>query len=147
MRIECRHGFYIFEEQEAGEISKFASKFELGITRREDGLFTFDDLVDAESFSIEGVDYLGVTATVTFEGKPWEVMRANNLVYDFTTGTVKRISQVTRLLQVQKAANYFLTDGMILGGSVNSTGSRVSDFLGFYIWASAKFRYTELSYV
>ena len=147
MRIECRHGFYIFEEDEAGEISRFASKFELSIVKREDGIFTFEDLEPAKDYAIEGVDYLGATPTETYSGKPWEIMRANDLVYDFTRGELRLIQAITTPLVLPKAANYFITDGLLLAGSIASSGARLSDFCGFYLWSSAKFRYTEVKYV
>jgi hypothetical protein len=145
LKIRCLHGFFIFEESTAGEISRFMSLFNLNI-QAEKNYFTFESLLDAPTYSIAGGTYLGADAIKTFEGSPWEVMRENNLVYDFTKDEVVPLTTITQRVQIQRAANYFLSSGLILPGSLNDGGSRVKDYAAWYLFDSAKFKYSEVSY-
>jgi hypothetical protein len=146
MKIECLHGYFLFEETRAGQISDFMSLFGLEITKV-GNRFTFQDLADAPRFSIEGSTYLGAPAVATFEGEPWEVMRANNLVYDFTQGVVVPISSITQAARLNAAGNYFVSTGMILPGSITEDGSRVTDYAAFYVSDRVNFKYSEVTYV
>lgn len=147
MQIRCIHGYFIFREQRAGEISDFMSLFEGLELVAKDDYFTFAALVDAPSHSIEGGEVLGVTAIKTFEGKPWEVMRENELVYNFNSGLVVPIDTITRRVELVKAPNYFLSPGLILPGSVTDDGSRVTDYAAWYLFDTNKFKYSEVTSV
>lgn len=144
MRIDCEHGYFTFEEHRGGEISEFMSHFEsLPIVRR-GSIFTFEFLEDAPDYAIEGNPYLGVTATVSLSGTPGEIMRANGLVYDFITGTVKTIESITQSIELNQSSNYWVLPGLIKPGSVRDDGMRVTDYSAFYLFDSAKFKYSEV---
>lgn len=145
MRIRCLHGYFIFDELKAGQISQFMSLFGFAISAV-DNYYTFDFLKAAPEYSITAKPYLGVPAVATFEGSPWEIMRANGLVYDFDLDLVKPILAVTTLFQIETAANYFVSDGLILPGSVTADGSRVRDYSAWLSFDSMKFKYSEVSY-
>lgn len=145
MRLECLHGYFKFEELEAGQISRFMSLFGLELERSGDH-FTFADLVDAPTFSIAGGLYLGAPATETFEGPAWEVMRANRLVYDFNRGLVVPIDLVINFAEASVAGNYLVSTGMIAAGALTKDGSRVTDYAAFYSEAMASFKYSGIEY-
>lgn len=146
MRINCLHGYFIFEELKAGDISRFMSLFGLSIVRVGQ-IYTFESLAEAPDFSVIETPYLGVAATSTIEGPPWEVMRANELVYDFNADVVKRITTVTSLATLVQTANYFLSPGLIQPGSVTEDGSRVTDYAAWFLFDSMKFKYSEVTFV
>jgi hypothetical protein len=141
MRIDCLHGYYKFQETQAGELSQFANLFGLELERSGDH-FTFSDLVDAPTYSLPGGTFLGCPTLFTMEGPPWEVMRKNKLVYDFQKGLVVPSLAILTVCSLDQAGFSFVTNGMILGGSVTEDGSRVTDYAAFY--NQSKFRYSEV---
>lgn len=145
MKIRCLHGYFIFEELRPGEITKFINLTKLPITADKNH-FTFEALKDAPGYAIQGGTYLGAPATKTFEGEPWEVMRANGLVYDFVKDEVVPILTVVKPIKLTFGNRYFLSNGMILAGSLTDEGNRVTDYSAHYIFESAKFKFTEVSF-
>lgn len=145
MRVNCIHGYFIFEESVAGQISHFCSFFGLEIERSGEH-FTFSDLVDAPDYSLPGGTFLGCPTTKSFEGRPWEVMRENRLVYDFTRGLVVPISLIAKTVQISAAGNFSVTSGMILPGSLTEEGQRVTDYAAVFLRDRENFKYSEISY-
>lgn len=145
MQIRCDHGYFRFRERKPGQLSDFMSLFGLDLVAVGD-YYTFDTLSEAPNFSIAGSDYLEEPAIVNFQGKPWEVMRANSFIYDFTADEIYNIDLVTTLLTIDQAANYFLSPGLILPGSLKSDGTRVTDYSAWYLFDSQKFKYSEILY-
>lgn len=145
MRVDCLHGYYKFTEVSAGEIATFANLFGLDIARSGDH-FTFSDLADAPNYSIAGGFFLGCPTLSTFAGDPWDVMRANGLVYDFTKGLVVPKLLVTAIAQISQAGYFFISTGMLLAGSVTDDGSRVTDYAAFFVPERANFKYSEIGY-
>ena len=147
MRIRCLHGFFIFDEDAAGEISRFMQIFSDLPSIVPDPLygFTFETLANAPTHVIAGNNYLGAPATVTYEGKPWEIMRANSLIYNYQTDTVGLIATVTKRLELVTAAHFFLSPGLIMPGTVTDDGERVTDYSARYLFDSGKFKYSEVT--
>lgn len=143
MKIDCRHGFFVFEETEVGQISHFMSLFGLEIERYGD-VFTFSDLVDAPDYSLPGGTFLGCPTTEAFEGPPWDVMRANSIVYDFNLGAVVPIISITQVVKIKAAGDALITTGMIIPGSVREDGTRVTDYAAFYDPNRPGFKYSEV---
>jgi hypothetical protein len=145
MKIRCLHGYFIFEELKAGQISDFMGLFGVELVAK-DNYYTFATLADAPDYAIAGGLYLDAPVTKTFEGKPWEIMRKNNLVYHFNNDLVLPIEAITGSLEIKQASNYFLATGLVLPGSLMEDGSRVMDYSAFYIFDQGKFKYTEISH-
>lgn len=146
MMARCLHGFFIFQETKFGQVSDFMSYTGLSIAPRGD-YFTFETLVEAPKYSIKGKPYLGLPATINFEGEPWEVMKANGFVYDFSTDLLKPIEAETQVVKIQLAGKYFVSNGLILPGSVTDDGDRVKDYAAHFSHDSLKWRYSEVTYV
>jgi hypothetical protein len=144
MKVSCQHGFFKFWEAKAGQISDFISTYGFDLISEND-YFTFSFLSDAPKYSIAGGEYLGALATKTFEGEPWEVMRENNLVYDFNLDKVVLIETIIQPVQLKTTDRYILADGMILPGSLTDAGERVTDYAAFYLFDSVKFKYSEVT--
>lgn len=145
MRINCVHGYFIFDAQKSGDLSRFVSLYGFEI-ERSGNLFTFADLVDAPEYSIQGGLYLGAPATKTFQGHPWDVMKENNLVYNFVLGKVVPMVSIVQPISVKTGMNWFLSPGMILPGSVTEDGKRVRDYAAHYNPDASQFRYSEIDY-
>lgn len=146
MKARCIHGFFIFEEIKAGEVSDYVSYSGLSIVPR-GPIFTFEALALAPSYSIKGKPYLGAPTTKTFEGEPWEVMEANGLTFDFLTNTLKPLLSVTQLVSIKQAGHRFVSNGLILPGSVTDDGKRVKDYAAHYSKETLRWLYSEVAYV
>lgn len=144
LKIICTHGHYRFEELESGQVSKFCSLFGFSIEQSADGFFTFTDLLNAPDHSIKGADYMGLVAVKTYAGKPWNVFKENGFVYDFIDGKLKKLTDITYKLSLFDAGDYYTSSGLIMAGSFNSTGKRVTDFMGKRIWSAEKFNYSSV---
>lgn len=114
---------------------------------RKDSYFTFETLSEAKDYSIKGVPYLGVTATKTFEGKPWEIMAQNGFIYDFSLDAVRSLDAVQSRVVLNQARKYFVPNGLIIPGSFDETGNRVLSYSAWFLSSTRKFKYTEVSYV
>lgn len=145
MRVDCLHGFFQFRETAAGQISRFMSLFGFSLVRSGE-FYTFEFLEDAPGYSIEGSTYLGAVATVTYAGEPWEIMRANNLVYDFNLNQLVVKTTVTQRVEVSQGLRYFLSNGLLLPGSLMERGERVMDYAAWYSFEAFKFKYSEVTY-
>lgn len=145
MKIECIHGYFKFEETSPGQLSKFMSRFGFEIERVGDH-FTFSDLIEAPDYSIAGGTFLAAPTLETFEGKPWDVMRENRLVYDFSLGIVVPIDLVTQTAKISTAGNVFVANGMLLPGSLTVEGERVTDYAAYFMEDSLRFKYSEITY-
>ncbi len=141
LKIECLHGFYKFHEDYAGEASQFMTLYGFDLAMEQD-YFTFSYMKSAPRYAISGGTYLGADAVKTIEGNPWDIMRANDLVYDFTVDAVVPISTIVKNVQIAESSYYYVALGLILPGSVTEDGTRVKEYSAHYIWESAKFRYS-----
>lgn len=144
MRVDCLHGYFKFTEERAGQVSHFASLFGFELEQVDDH-FTFSDLAEAPRYSIAGNPCLGVLATATFEGEPWEVMRANGLVYDFTIGRVVPIETVFQSAELIQSGNYLVSSGMLLPGTLMEDGERVTDYAAHFEPTRMNFKYSEVT--
>lgn len=145
MEVKCVSGYFIFTEHEEGEVSRFSSLFDLDISLFEDK-YVFDTLADAPEYSIIGGTYLGAPAVKTFEGKPWEVMKANGLVYDFLNDVVVPFATIIQRVSLDLTDYYYLSTGLMLPGSVTDDGTRVTDYSAWYSFEDATFKYSEVSF-
>jgi hypothetical protein len=144
VKLNCVHGFFYIEETSPGEIARFCTLFEgLEIVPYLDR-FTFADLVDAPNYSIAGAPYLTLTATATIADEPGEVMRANGIIYDFSSGLFKPLSSVTMKASIDEGSNYYLSPGLILPGSLTDGGSRVTDYAAWYLFSESQFKYSSI---
>lgn len=119
--------------------------FDLELVRKND-FYTFPALLDAPTYGIKGGEFLGAAVTKTFEGEPQDVMRENDLVYNFLTETVVPASSITQRIDVAQAQNYFLSSGLILPGSLTDGGFRVRDYAAWYDFGSETFKYAEINF-
>lgn len=145
MQVKCQHGFFKFFEQRVGEIAKFSSLTEFELVPEND-YFTFDFISDAPKYALIGGEYLGAQVTKTFEGEPWEIFEENKLVFDFSQDLVLPILSVVKSVELFASDNYYISNGLILPGSVTDDGQRVTDYSAYFYFDSMKFKYTEVQF-
>lgn len=146
MRVLCRHGHFAFYPRNAGEVARFTQYFGIQLESVED-FYTFPLLVDAPKFSLVGLPYLAVPALETFEGEPWEVMRANGFVYDVKKETLVRKETVLIQIAPPLLSFYYLAQTpLIQPGSRNSIGRQVLSFDGEYSVDILQLRLSEFGY-
>lgn len=146
MRIKCLHGYFIFQETKVGQVSDFMSRFGFSLTPIGE-YYTFEDLIDAPTHSLTGKTLFTLPATATIEGEPWDIFEANSIVYNFSTGLVAPIASITQLIKIEQAGNKFISQGLILPGSITEDGTRVRDYSAWYSRDTLKFSYSEVVYV
>ena len=146
MKIQCLHGFYKMSEQNVGQASDFSRLYGLDLVAR-DGYITFDLLGGAPDHSLIGRDFLGFEAIKTFAGTPWDVFKANEVVYDFNEGVMKAISTVTGIVDVKPSGNRLVSKGLISAGSIDQEGRKISGYTAWYLRNTASWLYTEVTYV
>lgn len=145
MKIKCLHGFYIFRNDYAGEISRFCSLTGLDIVPKDD-YFTFAFLKDAPDYSFTGKTYLGLPALETYEGKPWEVMEENGFVYDVNAGSLKLIQLITKVVDIEQVGSVYVASGLLQAGSIAKNLKRVKNYSASFDLNDMKFRYNEIEY-
>lgn len=144
LRIDCVHGYFKLTEEKAGQAGRFLSYFQGLELEWVDDYFTFSQLKDAPDYSLQGGTFLGAATPETFEGPPWEVMRANRLVYDFDRGLVVSLDSVSSFVTITQSGAIYLVRGLILPGSITEDGSRVTDYSARYSFESGKFQYSRI---
>lgn len=134
MRVLCRHGHMSFYPEAAGDLSMFCNYFGSELVR-EDDFWTFERLQNAPSYSIKGNPYLGKTAKVSYAGRPWEVMKANDMVFNIQTGEMADKSEISVApINPPRVAFYFVSDvPLIQPGTLHVSGRRILSYDGYFI--------------
>lgn len=145
MEVKCLGGYFIFTEHGPGEISRLQSLFDLDLSLDGD-TFTFTGLVDAPRYSILGGTYLGAPCIKTFEGEPWDVLSENKLVYDFMNDKVVSMATIIQSVSLDLVDYYYLSDGLILPGSITDDGQRIIDYSAWYSFDDQTFKYSEVGF-
>ncbi len=132
MRVLCRSGHFAFYPRDASELSRYMSLYKVTLVAVDD-YYTFEGISAAKSYSLEGHAYLNLTATKTHEGKPWEVFKANNFVYDLSTDSLVLKTAVRGKLSLPLSGDFYVAPNpTIQPGSVFSGGNRIMSYDGEY---------------
>lgn len=147
MRVLCRHGHFAFYPRRAGEVARFVNYFGQELVREND-YFTFPFLKGAPRHSLIGQPFLGLPATVTYEGRaPWDVMRKNNVVYNFQLNlVVPKLSIVLPIDPPQTGYFFLAQSSLIQPGSRNALGQQILSYDGEYLQDTFQFRVSEFGY-
>lgn len=126
MRVLCLHGYFIFEPSRVSDISKLNSIYRAGLVKRQGRGFTFARLSGIEDYSLEGKTYIDTVADFTFEGKPWEVMRKNGIVFDFTEDASFPVEMIDDTLNPRLGRFTYSANGLIVPGTLSESGRILS---------------------
>lgn len=128
MRILCRHGFFSFYPSNSEELARFCSIFELNLVRMGD-FFTFPFLAKIGDYTLSGASFMNLVANKTFEGKPWDLLKENKIVYHVMTESLVPISTVVDVVDIYLGNySYHSEVALIQPGSLDSTGKRVASY-------------------
>lgn len=130
MRVVCRHGHYAFYPRDASDVQRFANFYNLDLVGERD-YFTFRNLLRLPTYSLKGKAYGGVTALKTFSGMPWEVMQANDLVYDLGSGVIVKKESITQVINPMLTDFFYIAETVLVqAGSFLPTGQKILGFDG-----------------
>lgn len=151
MKVRCLHGYFIIEETRVAQASDFMRLTNLEIIPK-GRHFTFKALDLAPEYTLQGKPITGVgktpiTALKTFAGEPWEVFEANEIVFNFQLGILQPIAAVTQVISISDGGNRFVSNGLILPGSITADGQRVKDYAAWYSRETQRFLYSEVTFV
>lgn len=145
LKINCLHGFYIFEESEPGQISRFVTLFGLSLAKWRHA-FTFEALAEAPEFAISGQSYLGAAVLNTHAGEPWQIMKANGLIYNFGSGELMQKALIKTIADLDQSGPYFVSSGLILPGSLLKDGRKIHSYNAHFSFNTLRFRYSGVDY-
>src|SRR5690349_5369503 len=130
MRITCLHGYFIFREDQIGEIAKFNSMYEQDLVKKDD-YFTFQLLASAPIYSVAASPWLSAAIpTATFCGQPWEVMAANGFIYNVSLKLIQAKELITTQAQFFRKYSNFMSRGLIQPGSFNTNWQQITGYSG-----------------
>lgn len=146
MKIKCIDGYFIFEPQKLTQLSDFIYLTGFDLVRHKD-FYTFRYLSELESFCVKGINFGNLTAKITYEGEPWDILNKNGFVYDFNLNALRDINGVTTVIGLRKAENYFISNGLIQPGSINGRGLKIKGYECYFSRAFNTFKYSEVTFV
>lgn len=146
MRVICRHGHFAFYPRKASDVSRFSNFYDVTLVRERD-YFTFDGLEGADSYSLALKPWLNLPAIKTYEGMPWEVMKANDFVYSLTLGiVVPKLSIVGLVELIQVGFHYIVQGSLLQPGMRTILGRQILSYSGEIVDEGASLRISEYDY-
>jgi len=128
IRIICNHGFYRFFPQHADEIALFNSYFDSSLALSKD-FYTFPELKEFPEYSLAGLPLGVIPAVKSCEGRPWEILKSNGMVYNIGASAITLKEAITFVTKLELSGYYFLTQQpMIQAGALLTNGQRVLSF-------------------
>jgi hypothetical protein len=143
MKIDCRNGFFIFNEDRAGQIADFIRWSGLELVKWRDA-YTFSGLELAPEYSILGTPFFNLVATATYQGEPWDLFEENAVVFNFLTGLVVPMATITQTVKLSQAGNKYIANGLFLPGSLLPDGKRIKSYSGYFSRDTLNFNYSEV---
>jgi hypothetical protein len=143
LKIRCDHGHYRFYEEQMGDLSRFATRFDVELVP-EDDFYTFAPIKEAKNYVLAGGLYLNVPCINTYAGNKWDIMRQNNIVFDFVLGTGRIIDTVTDFVTFKRSSKYYISQGLVPSGSFIAIGTRLVSYTCHLNFNALKFYYSEV---
>jgi len=143
MKIDCINGFFIFTELRVGQVSDFMKYSGLTLVKWRDS-YTFSGLEIAPEYSIAGTPLLNLVASKTYQGEPWELFKENAVVFNFLTGLLVPIVSVTQSVKLSMAGNKYISNGLIVPGSILPDGKKIKSYAGYFSRDTLNFNYSEV---
>jgi hypothetical protein len=146
MRVLCRSGHFAFYPRKTSDIARFSNYFDITLEREED-YFTFPLLRDAPKYSISGKPFMGVPAIKTYAGNPWDIMKANSIVYHLGTKLVVPKLSILGIIDLKQVGYYFLAESaLVQPGMRLRTGQQILSYTGEFVEEGYQLRVLEYSY-
>lgn len=146
MRILVRHGHFAFYPSNLSDIANFCRIFDVALERVDD-YYTFPLLKSLKDWSLPLYPYGNLPAIVKYEGKPWEVMKANNFVYSLSLKIlVPKVSILGVFSPTQSGPYYTTNQAIVQPGIIATTGQRFMSYDGIFDFNTQKLRVREFQY-
>lgn len=145
IKINCINGYFQLRETSPGEINKFIQNYGFDLVLLKD-YFTFSFLNNAPEFSIQGGEYLGVVCSKTYSGEPWDIMKENNIIYDFIDNKAKLLNQVIKSVTIVRSSLYYVINGLVMPGSLTDEGSLIRTYEAWYDFKTNRFKYGRIDF-
>jgi len=146
MKIECNNGFFIFTELKVGQVSDFMRYSGLELVKWRNA-YTLSGLEEIKEYSIAGTPLLNLVANTTYQGEPWEIFDQNGIVFNFLTGLAVPFLSITQSIKLSIAGNKYISNGLILPGSLTPEGKRIKSYSGYFSRDTLNFNYSEVENV
>ena len=130
MKIICEFGFYKFFPESVTDLMLFKAATGKTLVKVED-FYTYSALAALGDYSIKGQDFGGVTAIVSFEGKPWEVFRQNALNYDVDSDKIEKAYSKSRIVNESMDGYFWSVTGIPRSHAQLADKTRITGFEGF----------------
>lgn len=129
MRIKVDNGYYRFYPIASHELYLLkAAGYEVV---KKDDCFTFPLLAELPAYSIAGIDYGGVKASVTYSGTSDLVLHSNKFVYELNTGTLKNLASITGVVDYMESDIIYF-NGLPQIGCFMKNKKRLKGFSGYW---------------
>jgi hypothetical protein len=147
MKIECINGYYKFYLEQASDITFLETLFGVEMVKM-DGFYTFEPLSRVGDFSIAGAVINAVPYTMTFSGSPSDVLFANKLALDLSTGFFVPFTSITATYELA-SNNKIFASRHLLQAYCRIVGSAlpIKSFTAFYGFNSGIYSYDRLEFL
>lgn len=146
MKIDCINGFFIFRELRVGQVSDFMRYSGLTLVKWRDA-YTFEGLENVPEYSQAGAPFLNLVASETYQGEPWELFDQNAVCFNYLTGLIVPFLSVAQNIKISTAGNKYVSNGLILPGSILPNGKKVKTYSGYFSRDTLNFNYSEVESV
>lgn len=143
MIVNCINGFYKFIPESSGEIHIWENYNEMSLTPVDD-FFTFPELAEMPNYSFIGGSFQGIALTENYAGEKSEVLRRNNIVFDYSNKMFMRKELVFDQFNYD-AALYPNTPILPQAGSINGL-KRLMGFHGFWNYKFNIYKFLRFEY-
>lgn len=128
MRVICRNGFFSFYPERSSDVTEFCSYFEIDLVRMED-FYTFPILAEIPNYSIQGAPLSNLVANKTYEGKPWEVLRENRMVYSIEGEILVPMISVVDTVDLYLSNFYYIAQAVLIQpGARSRSGKKIVSY-------------------
>lgn len=142
MRIICKNGYYKFFPTDIGGLKFFSEIY--GSLKPEKDYFTFDALQELDNYIFAGWPIGLSIATTNYAGEKSELLKANGLTYNYTTGQIVPIVSIIGEMRIDNGA--YMASPELPQAHKFVAFNRVTGFSSFYDWKLKFFKIERLFY-
>jgi hypothetical protein len=128
-----------------GDAARFNSYFSQDLVAKDD-YYTFELLADMPEYSLLASPFLNLVGLAVFAGKPGDILRANQFVYDFTNKVLLPIASVLLKVDPVRIFDGYYANGLIQPGSITSSWKKITGYNCHVDTKDFRFHYSEFFY-
>ena len=143
MRILCKNGYYKFFPTDIGGLKFFSELYGFNL-KPENDYYTFEALQELNNYIFAGWPIGSSIAFKNYAGDKSELMKANSITYNYTTGQIVPILSIIGEMRIDQGA-YMATPELPQAHKF-LLNNRVTGFSGFYDWGLKLYKIERLFY-